>query len=415
MKKLGFLFPGQGSQYVGMGQSLYDEYSVARETFEEAEDALGFDLKSLCFTGSMDELTQTANAQPAILTVSIAAYRVLMQELKLAPSLVAGHSLGEFSALVSTGALAFSDAVKIVRQRGILMQEAVAPGAGAMLAVVGSHEREVEEVCQQASSGGVSVGIANYNSSEQLVISGHTPALEKAEEELNRRGIKTIRLKVGFPFHTNLMRSAAGKFRDELERYDYGRFQWPVLSNVTATPYTDRRYIISNLTSQMAQPVQWYKSVQYMLNQGVNHFIEIGPKTVLRNLMTGITFTAQSFAFEHPSGLELLRNADMEYKPDGLGLVTSCIAIAVSTQNRNWNNDEYEQGVVVPYKELQNMREQLIATGTEPTIEQMQQALDKLKSIFETKLTPAEQRAERFEQIFSNTHTRELFPAFQVS
>ncbi|MCC2442987.1 ACP S-malonyltransferase [Bacillus cereus] len=414
MKKLGFIFPGQSSQYIGMGKNLYDEFKVARETFEEASETLGINLQTLCFDGPIDELTKTANAQPAILTVSVAAYRILMQELKLNPLFLAGHSLGEFSALSCAGVINLADAVKIVRKRGLLMQEAVPLGEGKMLAVVGLNEWDVESVCMKVSTGDSKVVIANYNSSNQIVISGHVNAVEKAKEHLDKMGGKTIPLKVSAPFHSPLMDAASIKFSKELEKYDYGSFQWPVISNVTATPYKDKQFVLPNLTNQMANPVQWQRSIQYMLNKGVDTFIEIGPKTVLKNLMQEFTKKAQVFSFENTANLQGLRMAEVESKPDGLKLITSCIATAVSTQNHNWDNKEYDKGVIVPYKKLEELRNGLIQTKEEPTIEQMQDALDLLKLIFETKFTPLELREERFNQIFRKSNTQEIFSEFNV-
>ncbi|MCM3598073.1 ACP S-malonyltransferase [Metabacillus idriensis] len=414
MKKLGLLFPGQGSQYIGMGKELYEEFEVVRHTFEEASNVLNFDLKELCFNGDINTLTMTANAQPAILTVSVAAYRVLMQELNLFPEFGAGHSLGEFSALTCTGAISFSDAVKIVHHRGTLMQDAVAPGEGAMVAIMGLNEWDIESICLKASSNERKVVIANYNSSNQVVISGHADAVERAKVDLEKMGARTIPLNVSAPFHSPLMTTAAKQFGDELTSYNYSQFQWPVISNYTGTPYKEPRFIVSNLTSQMAQPVQWQKSIQYMVNKGVATFIEIGPKSVLKNLMNDISKSAKVFSLEYPTSIKNLKETKIEAKPDGLALITSCIAVAVSTQNKNWNNDEYDKGVVVPYKQLEELREQLIAERKEPTKEQMHYAIDLLKTIFETKLTPIEIQEERFNQIFYSTHTRDHFSEFKV-
>ncbi|MEC0090203.1 ACP S-malonyltransferase [Paenibacillus macquariensis] len=416
MSKVGLLFPGQGSQYIGMGKSLYEQYAVARETFEEANEVLEFNLSSLCFEGAMDELTMTFNAQPAILTASVAAFRVLLQELRLTPTFAAGHSLGEFSALTCTGAIKFEDALRIVRKRGLLMQDAVVSNEGAMLAIIGLSDLEVEAVCEEVSTGyGSMVVVANYNSHDQIVVSGHTAAVDIVKEKLSAKGVKTIALKVSAPFHTPLMYSAFAGLRDELESCSYGKFAYPVISNVTATPYSDSNYIVSNLTTQLFKPVQWHNSIQYMLNQGVHSFIEVGPKKVLKNLLTGYSKVHQSVSFEHPFEIGAIREAGIESHPDGMGLISKCIAVAVSTQNRNWDNEHYETGVVIPYNKLVDLRDQLIQSNTEPTIDQLQFALDMLRSILETKLTTKELQRERFNQILTNTCTHELFPLFEVS
>ncbi|WP_239004759.1 ACP S-malonyltransferase [Paenibacillus tepidiphilus] len=415
LSKLGLLFPGQGSQYTGMGKDLYDSFQTARDTFDEACDVLGFDLKALCFDGDMEQLSRTSNAQPAILTASVAAFRVLMQEIKPAPAYAAGHSLGEFTALACSGALSFADAVALVRRRGELMEEAAGTAGGGMLAVTGVSEEILADICVKASSIQSFVSIANYNSAEQIVISGHAEALDKAKGEIEKLGASTIPLKVSAPFHTAMMSKASEAFGQELRGYAYGRFKWPVIANLSGTPYADKRFIVSNLTQQMARPVQWYKSMQYLLNQDVSSFIEVGPRTVLTKLMKTISASSRVFSMEHASHLEELRKAELEARPDGLGLIVACIAAAVSTQNRNWDNGQYEQGVIMPYQRIQELRERLVKTGSEPSLEEMQFALTMLKSILNTKFTPLEEQEERFERMLYATNTQDLFPAFQVS
>jgi [acyl-carrier-protein] S-malonyltransferase len=412
MKGIAFLFPGQGSQYVGMGKELYDNFAIARQTFEEANDALGFDLQKLCFEGDLQELTRTENTQPAILTTSVAAFRVLQEKIRVTPEYTAGHSLGEYSALVCAGALAFADAVKIVQKRGQFMQEAVPVGVGSMMAVIKLDRREVDAVCQEVSTPDEMVVPANYNSQQQIVISGHVNAVNRAGEILTARGATVKPLNVSAPFHSPLIQSAADRMKEELQTYTLGQMRWPVLSNVSARPYRVTDQLLDNLVAQIVQPVRWHESMDYIQRQGVTKAIEIGPKTVLKNLMRG------SFPGVEVVTLDTL--ADLENvltwlpKPDLRNVLTRCNAVIVTTRNQNWDNDEYHNGVIAPYKKLQQMQAELEKTGNEPTREQGMEALAMVKTVFQTKKLPLEEQITRLEEILDMTGTWEVFTDFEM-
>lgn len=282
---LAFLFPGQGSQYAGMGKDLASEFPIAARTFAEANEALGFDLATLCYTGPEDELRLTQNTQPAILTTSIAAFRVLQAESDLQPSYAAGHSLGEYSALVCAGALEFADAVRIVRERGRFMQEAVPVGQGAMAAVLGLDGDLLEKVCAEAAQGQV-VAPANFNSEGQVVIAGHAEAVERAIALAKEQGAKrAMLLPVSAPFHCALMQPAGERLAGVLENVEIGSMRLPVISNVEAAPNQDPDRVRELLVRQVSAPVRWDDTIQYMLDQQVDHFVEIGPGKVLAGLM----------------------------------------------------------------------------------------------------------------------------------
>lgn len=282
---IAFLFPGQGSQHAGMGKDLAENFPVARQVFEEANDALGVDLASLCFNGPEEDLKLTANTQPAILTTSIAALRVLETEIGIAPNCAAGHSLGEYSALVCAGALNFADAVRIVRQRGTFMQEAVPVGTGAMAAILGLDKETLERVCRDAALGQV-VSPANFNSAGQVVIAGNTEAVDRAMNLAKEHGAKrALPLPVSAPFHCSLMIPAGERLADVLADIKVGDMTVPVITNVEATPNQDASRVCQLLVDQVSAPVLWEDTIACMIKLDVERYIEIGPGKVLAGLV----------------------------------------------------------------------------------------------------------------------------------
>jgi len=282
-----FIFPGQGSQAVGMGKDLAEKYPVARQTFEEADDALGYKLSQLCFEGPEEQLRLTEITQPAILTVSVAALRVLEERIPR-PHFVAGHSLGEYSAHVASGTMTFADAVRTVRNRGKYMQEAVPVGVGAMAAILGMDLGKVYEICQEAAQGEV-CSAANINSPEQIVISGNTAAVERAAKLADERGAKRAKLlPVSAPFHCALMKPAQDRLAADLNALRTQKPVYPVVCNVEAAFVTDEERARSTLVAQVTGSVKWLQSMQLLIENGVQTFIEIGPGKVLCGLMRQI-------------------------------------------------------------------------------------------------------------------------------
>jgi len=283
---IAFVFPGQGSQTIGMGSEFYNEFPIARQTFEEASDTLNFDLAKLCFEGDLEELSLTANAQPALLTSSIAALRILEQETDISPSFVAGHSLGEYSAIVSSGAIEFKDVVYTVRKRGEYMQSAVPAGMGSMAAVIGLSKEIVVNICEENSDDDNVVSPANFNSPQQIVISGQKEAVENVSTLLKKAGAKrVVPLAVSAPFHCSLMKNAAEELKEVLNEISISEIKIPIVTNVDATANKDHEKIRDLLFKQVVMPVRWFESVEYMNNHNIKKYIEIGPGNVLTGLI----------------------------------------------------------------------------------------------------------------------------------
>ena len=303
MSKIAYVFPGQGAQAVGMGKDLYDNFNEAKEVFEKANTALGFDIKALCFDGPIEELKKTAITQPAIFTMSIAAYAILKSKGKK-PSLVAGHSLGEYSAICAAQGLSFEDAVRLLHLRGKFMQEAVPEGQGAMAAVLGLSSQVIVEVCKTASSVGP-VEAANFNSPDQTVISGSKEGVEEAAKLLKEKGAKrVIPLQVSAPFHCSLMKPAADKLAIELNKTRFNNVIFPLVANVLASEVSEGNKIRNLLIEQVTSSVRWTESVIHMTNAGVSTFVEIGPGKVLSGLIKKISPSAMVYNVEDVKSLE---------------------------------------------------------------------------------------------------------------
>ena len=303
MGKTAIVFPGQGAQYVGMGQAFAENFPVSKEVFESASQAMGYDMEALCFDSSDEELRKTENTQPSILTACIAIYKALEEKGVVADGF-AGLSLGEYAALVAAGAMPFENAVKVVRKRGQYMQEEVPMGVGGMAAILGLENAKVIEACEKASSEGV-VEPANFNCPAQLVIAGEVGAVEKAVEICKEMGAKkAVMLPVSAPFHTSMLKGAGDKLAKELESVEFLPLEKPVVGNVEADYIASENDIKDLLIRQVSNPVRWDESIQRMINDGYDTFIEVGPGKSLSKFIKRISKDVKILNVEDPTTLD---------------------------------------------------------------------------------------------------------------
>jgi [acyl-carrier-protein] S-malonyltransferase len=315
MGQIAFMFPGQASQYPGMGKELAENFPEARAVFDEADKALGFSISQMCFAGSEEELKQTANTQPAILTCSVAVQRVLAKK-GVTPDFVAGHSLGEYSALVATGALKFSDAVTLVRKRGTYMQEAIPAGEGAMAAIMGLSPAVVTDACKRAAESEV-CSPANLNSPEQTVISGHAGAVKRAVEIASQQGAKrAVILSVSAPFHCALMMPAQERLEKDLRKTDFSNLQVPLVTNVDADTIAKGEEAREALIRQVTMPVRWQDSMRLLIDEGVSTFVEVGPGRVLVGLLRQIERSVSALNVEDEKSLSTTMDKIAQAKAD---------------------------------------------------------------------------------------------------
>lgn len=399
MKEYAIAFPGQGSQYIGMGKDLYMHNKVARETFEEAGDVLGYDLCKLCFEGDIDELSKIDIVQPAILTTSVASYKVLMQEVEQKPAYLLGDSLGEISALVCSGAINFRDAIKIAYKRGKLMGGA-AIESGYMIAIMGLDLDVIEDICHSISSKGHIVEISNVNSEEQIVISGNNKAVDEAIDQLKKLGGRIMRINTGNPFHCSLMNPVRQELLEELLQYSYHPFQYPVISNLSALPYQDKEDIPYYLSEQLVKTVRWKESIDYISNQKIFSIIEMKPQTVIRSLLMTNNLNIDVYSYDDKKDrpyIEKITTSISNYLTNNTNenknnLIQMCISVIASTKNSNWVQEDYSENVVEAYNRLIKIQKDLVCDDCSANYEDMDMSLKLLlKALKAKKINPDNQ------------------------
>ncbi|QSX05663.1 ACP S-malonyltransferase [Sedimentibacter sp. zth1] len=415
MYKLSFVFPGQGSQYVGMGKGIFEEYKIVQETFEEASDVSSIDVKKYCFEGSLAQLSRTKNAHICILTCGIAAFRVFTQEIGYAPQFMAGHSLGEYLALTAAGVWSFEDAIKIVGLRADLTKLAVKETNGGMTIIENILTEKVEDIVKTMRDKGKKIYISSYSTMDQTAISGNVDDIMLCEDELFKAGGQLTPLVGSAPYHSPLMQPYAEELKKEIEKIELHDFRYPVISNVTGKPYKDISDVSEGLAKHLTHPVLWRQTVDYLDNKGVDLVVEMGPKNlvtnIIRNHSEDIKAVCLGNKYERNELFELYKNNEM-YSKHIPTIITKCMVAAVSTPNQNWDNDEYEKGVVVPYKKIQEIQQQYEDSKIELTYEVKQEILNLLKRIFETKFLPQKEQDEWISQILEETGNNYSFKDF---
>ncbi|MGC5328162.1 ACP S-malonyltransferase [Brevibacillus sp. SYSU BS000544] len=399
MPKTALMFPGQGSQYPGMGKVFYEKYPVVQKVFEEACDTLGFDIKKLCFEADVDELTQTKNAQPAIYTVSVAMFQAYMEEYDRPPYCLAGHSLGEISALSCSGAISFRDGLHIVKRRGELMQEAASFGLGGMTAVSGMEHQAVEQMISDLIDPDSIVNISCYNSANQLVISGNRKGIMEMEKALKEKGAEVTPLKVSAPFHNILMGAVADRLEKELQKYEYHSMQYPVINNIDAKPYQSSEEIIQKLKMQIVHPVLWIDIMNELEKEDIQVAIEVGPKHVLKNLLKRSKEAIKVFALDKKEDKQQLDKIWLPAnRPKMLkDFIRRCLSISLCTKNGNYDEQAYYQGVVLPVKNMRQLLSILEEEQREPQPEEMSRALELMMTVLSAKGVSTEEQKQRLE------------------
>lgn len=399
-KKIVFLFPGVGSQYTGMGKDLYDGFKIVRNVFEEAGDILKVDLTKMCFfSEGKEELAKLENVQCALLTLSVATFRVFMQELGIEPQYCMGHSLGEYSSLCCAGAIKFADTLEIVKQRAAIINDTAAGLEGTMIWVINLETPVVEKICGKFYSAGRKIYISAYDTPYQTSISGYRDDVMAAAEEFEKAGAIVYPLKFSGPFHCPLMQPAVNKTKSILKNYKYKKPLFTVIANRNGLPYNDVESIAEDLSRHLVSPIQWRASIEYLHQQETEIAVEIGPKNVLTFLMQKNSSSIRSYSLDKRKDLDLIKDELIIKEKEFLTVIGKCLGGATATKNLNNNSEDYQIGVVQPYRRVEAVFTELKKNGKYPSQEHVQEAVQMLDSVFKTKKVPLQEQEKRLNDI----------------
>lgn len=386
MNKITFMFPGVGSQYIGMSKSLYENFKIFKETISQASEVLQMDLADLCYSpGKKEELNKLGNAQCVLLAFSTASYRLLVQEYGIRPDYALGHSLGEYSALCAAGAIDFSTALKLVQARGSIIQEVAKSIDGTMMWVVNMDYKTVEEVCNSVPREEGEVFVSAYDSPNQVSISGLREPIMEVALELQDKGAIVFPLNFSGPFHSPLMEEARTRMETVLQEQQYAAFSFPVIANHNALPYSGAPGVVENLSRQLVSPIRWQESLAYLTKQGVTTAIEMGPKNVLKFLMQKNSSPIRIFTTDNQEDFQLIGHQLMLKEEEYLQSVARCLGAAVSTKNACFDQEKYRKNVIKPYRKLETLYRQLQDEGPPYRGRRVKEAVALLMEILENK------------------------------
>ena len=401
MKNIAALFPGQGSQYIGMYKILYDESSIVRDTIEEAEEVTGIKLKELCFNGSLSKLAKPENAHIAIHAFSVAVFRAFVETNGVTPQFCAGHSLGEYAALVCAGAIRFSDALKLVQLRSRLSKDIQSKIDGGMTIIDGIEIETIAYACQKQQAEGKQVFVSCYNSAIQAAISGTNNDLEDTERLLLRSGKGTMSPIIGSaPFHCPLMESAVEPLREQLQHIEVSDFRYPVLSNYTGKPYKNKQELEVNLTHHLIYPVKWVNIISYLAYRNINLIIDFSANKVFQNMVAGNS-PIETLCYgsrRDRSTIQELYQGDL-YQKHKYGYISKCILAAVSTPNHNFDQESYQLNVIDNYRELVKLGDCISNGGGKETIGSRRKGRELLIKILDGKKVPNLEKTRWINQI----------------
>lgn len=414
MHKCMIVFPGQGSQYVGMYNKVTSYATDSELYIHKAKEVTDLNLYHICEELDEAELTKTSNAQPAIFFVSYIAYRWLKKNYDIEPIFFAGHSLGELTALTCSGAMTFEDGIRLVKNRGIYMNEVSQQQNGAMAAIINAPIEQIKKVCNMFCTDEQYVGIANYNSPKQVVISGYEEGVEKVCLALQKEGIRTKRLKVSGAFHSPYMSTAQNKLAEQIDKLPALYFSAPVISNYSAKPYSEHTYLKDNLTNQLISGVQWCKTIEYAKKMGVNCIIEVGPGKVLKNLMHAIDPSIKVYSLDEPKDFEalgdILNKREIESEPYN-AVIERALALSVCIKNESLDEHRYRQDVIPSYECLKSLSTK-ISEGYKATKEEAIEAMSLFKKIMIGKGASLATQKARIYELLYETDTIEILEGF---